>query len=1101
MAPGLARPALALAVAAGLLSFGVYFFMGPTAQLQLHLLPSLELCFQTIWAAIMPAAKTKSGFRQIQSFETDYAPCTITQYVSERSGMQVVVADRKGPKVNGYFALATEIFDDSGAPHTLEHLVFMGSKSFQYKGLLDKLASRAYSSTNAWTATDHTAYTIDTAGWDGFAQILPLYLEHVLLPTITDDAVTTEVWHIDGEGNDAGVVYSEMQAVQFQSSEIMDLKARRILYPENVGFRYETGGMTEALRVLTPERIRQFHKDMYQPRNLVLVIVGETNHEDLLKILDEFEESIKDEIPPLDSPFKRPWIDSAQPEPLKETVITTAEFPEEDESVGEILVGFFGPDCMNITDISAVSIVLTYLCGSSVSILENIMVEKEELASSVSYWCDLRPHSVCWLQPTGVATEKLEFVEKRLFELLKEVVSKPLDMNYMRECILREKRRVKFYAEISESYYATNIINDYLFGKRDGSSLKDMKSLDEYDTLEKWTDGTWREFIRFWFADAKHVSVLGKPSLALAEKMKAEEKARVETRKKELGEDGIKKLGERLESAKSHNDAPIPPAVLDQWSVPSTDSIHFIESDTARAGHARAIGLGTGPAQKLIDQAPEGKLPVFVQFEDVPSNFVHITAHIGTTQVPVELKPLTTMFTDNFFNTPIKRDGEIIGFEQVVMELERDTVSYSLSARGLGDAGSMVLSISVEPDKYKAAIEWLRALAFDAVYDPQRIKAAISKAIADIPENKRDGRGMSNEIDAAIHLEHSSLPVARRTLVKAVYLKRLKKVLEKEPEKVLGWFDDLRKSLFTFENMRFLVTANVASLPDPVSSWDLLSASLTAKDEMVPISKTSSMLSEEGKNPGSVGAIIVPMTSLESSFTVSTSPGLLSYSDPRLPSIMVAIAYLETVEGPLWNAVRGAGYAYGVFFSRSVDSGTLTYRVYRSPDASKAIIASRDCIRKIANSEVEVDKHLLEGAISGIVTMFAEEQSTMPSAAQQNFVQSVIRDLPTDWNKDILKRVRNVTVDEIKNIMTEMILPCFEPGKSNVVITCAKLMVEGLETAFKGMGYKVQTRELSHFHDDYGFKTGYDDEDEEESEEEEEGEYEDGDSEGDSEED
>ncbi|CAG9955486.1 unnamed protein product [Clonostachys rosea f. rosea IK726] len=82
-------------------------------------------------------------------------------------------------------------------------------------------------------------------------------------------------------------------------------------------------------------------------------------------------------------------------------------------------------------------------------------------------------------------------------------------------------------------------------------------------SLEKWTDDTWREFIRSWLGDTKHVSVLGKPSLALAEKMKAEEKARVEARKKELGEDGIKKLGDRLESAKSHNDAPIPPAVLE----------------------------------------------------------------------------------------------------------------------------------------------------------------------------------------------------------------------------------------------------------------------------------------------------------------------------------------------------------------------------------------------------------------------------------------------------------------------------------------------------------------------------------------------------------
>ena len=91
--------------------------------------------------------------------------------------MRVVVVDQIGPKVNGYFALATEIHDDSGAPHTLEHLCFMGSKSYRYKGLLDKLATRAYSTTNAWTMVEQTAYTLDTAGWDGFAQILPVYLE------------------------------------------------------------------------------------------------------------------------------------------------------------------------------------------------------------------------------------------------------------------------------------------------------------------------------------------------------------------------------------------------------------------------------------------------------------------------------------------------------------------------------------------------------------------------------------------------------------------------------------------------------------------------------------------------------------------------------------------------------------------------------------------------------------------------------------------------------------------------------------------------------------------------------------------------------------
>lgn len=257
--------------------------------------------------------------------------------------MRVVVVDKEGPKVNGYFTLATEIHDDSGAPHTLEHLCFMGSKSYRYKGVLDKLATRAYSNTNAWTATDHTAYTLDTAGWEGFAQILPVYLEHVIVPTLTDEGCYTEVHHIDPEGNDAGVVYSEMQGVQNDQGELMDLKSKRLLYPEGVGFRYETGGMMEQLRVLTADRIRDFHKEMYQPKNLCLILVGAVEHDSLLKILDDFEETIIDDIPKPDAPFKRPWLDSKQAPLLGKSSIETVDFPEEDESMGEIMVNFFGP--------------------------------------------------------------------------------------------------------------------------------------------------------------------------------------------------------------------------------------------------------------------------------------------------------------------------------------------------------------------------------------------------------------------------------------------------------------------------------------------------------------------------------------------------------------------------------------------------------------------------------------------------------------------------------------------------------------------------------------------------------------------------------------
>lgn len=291
----------------------------------------------------MGAAKDRiSGFKKVQDFKVDFAPVNITQYESTRTGMRVVVANTKGPKVNGYFVLATEIHDDSGAPHTLEHLCFMGSKSFKYKGVLDKLATRAYSNTNAWTDTDHTAYTLDTAGWEGFAQILPVYLEHVLLPTLTDAGCYTEVHHIDGTGNDAGVVYSEMQGVQNTQGELMNLRAKRLMFPEGNGFRYETGGMMEPLRVLKADRIRQFHRDMYTPKNLCLALVGEVDHDNLLQILDDFEDSIIDDVPAVDAPFKRPWVESAPTPALKETIVETVEFPDDDESIGSVLFGFHG---------------------------------------------------------------------------------------------------------------------------------------------------------------------------------------------------------------------------------------------------------------------------------------------------------------------------------------------------------------------------------------------------------------------------------------------------------------------------------------------------------------------------------------------------------------------------------------------------------------------------------------------------------------------------------------------------------------------------------------------------------------------------------------
>ena len=59
-----------------------------------------------------------------------------------------------------------------------------------YKGVLDLLANRCLASgTNAWTDTDHTCYTMTTAGSEGFINLLPVYLDHILYPKLTVFAI------------------------------------------------------------------------------------------------------------------------------------------------------------------------------------------------------------------------------------------------------------------------------------------------------------------------------------------------------------------------------------------------------------------------------------------------------------------------------------------------------------------------------------------------------------------------------------------------------------------------------------------------------------------------------------------------------------------------------------------------------------------------------------------------------------------------------------------------------------------------------------------------------------------------------------------------
>lgn len=689
----------------------------------------------------------------------------------------------------------------------------------------------------------------------------------------------------------------------------------------------------------------------------------------------------------------------------------------------------------------ALNVALLYLAGSSASLLENVIVEKEQIASAVYYATEDHPSIEIRFTLTSVETEKLEQVEQRFFEILKDAMDKELDMKYLKECIDRQRRTWKFSTESTASVFAEYVISDFLFGKRDGSTMRDVATLQEYDVLENWPESEWRSFIKKWIADAPHVSILGVPSQKLSAKIKNDEEARVAAQKERLGEKGLKELADKLEKAKAENDKEIPTETLAEFKIPGTESIHFMDTITARSGAALKAGHPDNKIQKIVD-ADESGLPLFIHFEHIPSSFVQMSLLISAQSVPIQLRPLLSVYTEAFFNIPVQRDGKTINFEQVVVELEKDTVGYSMeNARPLGNSEMLRVSFQVELEKYETAIAWMQELCWNSIFDVERLRAINSRLLADVPDAKRSGDDMLAAVHVMVHYGQESIARARCTLVKARYLKRVKRLLAEQPEEIVSRMEEIRKSLFRPDNIRVVVFADLEKLPRPVLAWKPFAKRLGTSTDLKPITNRRALLSDAGKNIGGK-FYIVPMPTVDSSFAYATARGLDSYDHPKLPATMVAIAYMNAVEGPLWVAVRGKGLAYGTNFAYNIDTGMINFDVYRSPNAHKAFESSKQIVEDHLSGATPFDPLMLEGAISSIVVGFANEQTTPAMAAQGSFIRQVVRNLPSDYKEKMLKEVRDTNVDAVKGALREIILPLFDAKTANLVVTCGTVLEE-----------------------------------------------------------
>lgn len=104
--------------------------------------------------------------------------------------------------------------------------------------------------------------------------------------------------------------------------------------------------------------VRDYHQTYYVPHNLSLIVTGKLSS-GTSSLLSVVQEQVEPSIiahgqnrGPRPEGWKRPFLetDSAKRGPIPKIIKETVEFPEKDESMGELIISYMGPPTGSFLD-------------------------------------------------------------------------------------------------------------------------------------------------------------------------------------------------------------------------------------------------------------------------------------------------------------------------------------------------------------------------------------------------------------------------------------------------------------------------------------------------------------------------------------------------------------------------------------------------------------------------------------------------------------------------------------------------------------------------------------------------------------------------------
>lgn len=423
-----------------------------------------------------------TSFLKTNEWKVETLP--LVRYYSEKYGTTVVFAKAKSEIVYATMAFGTKVFNNHGAPHALEHLVFMGSEEYPYKGALDHMAHQSFSrGTNAWTATDHTAYTWDCAGNDGCMRLLPVFLNHVLSPKLTKSSIWSEVYHVKEDGKEGGVVFAEMEAREKSQGDRVFKALGEIMYSPESCYASETGGTLEGLRKITHKELVEFHKEHYDMSNMTLIFVGNVDEDQALTILDRYGES--HEHNPRTS---RVWDIQCE---ITSNAVKTVYYPSDNTELGAVVLAWEGPEWDNFIGRHSFRAIGSYLTHDPTSLCSTELVDKG-YCSDVSFEILNYKKTTMLFYFDNVPIDKMEELHTKFDEIL----NTPFDIDRIQLQLKRNKIQYRNAIEKApKDTIESQIIQHSLYDGDECTLPSSLSPVSYWDSLLQMPDSYWSTFI------------------------------------------------------------------------------------------------------------------------------------------------------------------------------------------------------------------------------------------------------------------------------------------------------------------------------------------------------------------------------------------------------------------------------------------------------------------------------------------------------------------------------------------------------------------------------------------------------------------------------